>query len=128
MEYSYRKSQSNYQLNAKDFYDYMAKVNATLEIMAEKFDGYEGTIASFLLEWQKNLDEFDESVILLLNQWLVDGTLETVLSDALLRTKSNIVLSRTEPSHINDQTYWFQIKSTENIIDLDDTISFEILP
>lgn len=118
---------TDYNTNAKSYYDDLARKEHLIKVLALKVGEYDKELAKRFEEWDKLISEFPEDVRILLEQWLLDGTLGDILTDVFLSGKSNIITSKIAPLKPNDQTYWYKI--TENIDvtfpTIDDDIAYD---
>lgn len=100
---------TDYNTNAKSYYDDLARKEKLIRLLATKIAEYDKELAKRFEEWDKLISSFPDDVKILLEQWLLDGTLGDILTDVFLSGKSNIVTSLLEPEKANNQTYWYQI-------------------
>lgn len=99
---------SDYNTNAPSYYDDLARKQKLIKLLAERIWDYEKELDKRFEAWDKNLEEFDDEVIKLLNEWLADGVLHEVINHDLLDTKAEIIVSEFEPSNPKKETYWFK--------------------
>lgn len=100
---------ADYNTNAKSYYDELARKEHLIKQLAIKVAEYDKELAKRFAEWDKLISEFPDDVKILLEKWLLDGTLGDILTDVFLSGKSNIITSLLEPEKANNQTYWYQI-------------------
>ena len=85
-------TRSDYTTNAPSFYEYLARHNHLIKILAKRIYDYDKELAKRFLEWDKELEkrfnewdtliqQFPEDVEQLLIQWLNDGTLEQIINE-----------------------------------------------
>ena len=59
------------------------------------------------------IEKFDErlqeEIVGHLNTWLADGTLAQIINNDVFDMKSQIIVSKTEPENIGQNTYWFEV-------------------
>lgn len=91
---------SDYTTNAPSYYDDLARKNALLkklslriweyqELINKQFDEWDNELKKRFLEWEKNLEEFDDEVLRLLQEWLEDGTLDHIINDTIFSWKAD---------------------------------------
>ena len=91
-------TQADYNTNSKSYYDQLAKYNKVLHILAKMIDEYDGkldnsleNIHTVLTNYTKMLDGklagFDDSVMLLLREWIDDGTFEMIINTEIFNHK-----------------------------------------
>jgi len=102
---------ADYTTNAPSYYDDLARKSKLLQLLAERIWEYDEELAKRFEAWDQNLDQFDDEVINLLNEWLDDGTLIEVIAQTI-DYKSNIVVSEFEPENADDQTFWYKEMGT----------------
>lgn len=106
---------SDYNTNAPSYYDDLARKQKLIKLLAERIWEYEKELEKRFEAWDKNLEEFDDEVIKLLNEWLADGVLHEVINHDLLDTKAEIIVSEFEPSNPKKETYWFKDMGTPSL-------------
>lgn len=111
----YLDNDSDFSTNAESYYKNLARKERLIKELALMIAGYDEELAKRFAEWDKLIERFPEDVRLLLEQWLLDGTLGDILTDVFLSGKSNIVTSIIEPENPNDQTYWNKITDTVDV-------------
>lgn len=79
--YPFYSDNADYNTNAKSYYDYLARINKLIEILAKRIWEYDEELAKRFEEWDKNLEELPEDLEKLLIQWLEDGTLEKIINE-----------------------------------------------
>ena len=105
---------SDFDTNAESYFKDLARKERLIKELSLMIAEYDKELAKRFAEWDKLIEQFPEDVRLLLEQWLLDGTLGDILTDVFLSGKSNIVTSEVEPTNPNNQTYWYAITSTIN--------------
>lgn len=73
-------SDSDYTTNAPDFYDFLARMNKLIKVLAERIGHYDKELAKRFEEWDQLISKFPENVEKLLIQWLEDGTLDDIIN------------------------------------------------
>lgn len=112
----YLDDDSDFSTNAESYYKNLARKERLIKELSLMIAEYDKELAKRFAEWDKLIERFPEDVRLLLEQWLLDGTLGEILTDVFLSGKSNIVTSIIEPENPNDQTYWHEILETDVVI------------
>ena len=90
--------QADYNTNSPSYYDQLAKYNKVLHILAEMIDEYDEkldnsleNIHTVLTNYTTMLDGklagFDDSVMLLLREWIDDGTFEMIINTEIFNHK-----------------------------------------
>ena len=90
--------QADYNTNSPSYYDQLAKYNKVLHILAKMIDEYDEkldnsleNINTVLTNYTKMLDGklagFDDSVMLLLREWIDDGTFEMIINTEIFNHK-----------------------------------------
>lgn len=108
----YLDDDSDFSTNSESYYKNLARKERLIKELSLMIAEYDKELAKRFEEWDTLIERFPEDVRLLLEQWLLDGTLGDILTDVFLSEKSNIVTSEAEPQNANNQTYWFQIVDT----------------
>jgi len=80
---------ADYQTNSPSYYDDLARKTKLIKLLSQRIWEYDEELAKRFEEWDKNLEEFDENVLLLLNEWLTDGTLERIINEEIFSTKAD---------------------------------------
>lgn len=88
---------SDYKTNASSYYDDLARKNKLIEILAEKIYGYEKVLAENLAEIERVLNAvidkigegFNQEIVELLEQWILDGTLDHIINETLMNKKAD---------------------------------------
>ena len=91
-------TQADYNTNSKSYYDQLAKYNKVLHILAKMIDEYDEkldnsleNINTVLTNYTTMLDGklagFDDSVMLLLREWIDDGTFEMIINTEIFNHK-----------------------------------------
>lgn len=105
----YLDDDSDFSTNAESYYKNLARKERLIKELSLMIAEYDKELAKRFEEWDQLISRFPEDVRILLEQWLLDGTLGEILTDVFLSGKSNIVTSSLEPEFVNDQTYWNKI-------------------
>lgn len=71
---------ADYNTNAPSYYDYLARNNKLIEILAKRIWEYDEELAKRFEEWDKNLEELPEDLKNLLIEWMEDGTLDDIIN------------------------------------------------
>lgn len=66
-------SKKDYNTNSKSYYDYLARVNQLMQLLADRIWDYDKELAIRFREWDKNLEEFPHEVYKILTKWLDEG-------------------------------------------------------
>ena len=111
----YLDDDSDFSTNAESYYKNLARKERLIKELSLMIAGYDKELAKRFEEWDKLIERFPEDVRLLLEKWLLDGTLGDILTDVFLSGKSNIVTSIIEPTNPNDQTYWNKITASIDV-------------
>ena len=53
-------------------------------------------------------ERLQEEIVEHLNKWLADGTLAQIINNDVFDMKSQVIVSKTEPIGIGQNTYWFE--------------------
>ena len=102
---------SDFDTNAESYLKDLARKERLIKELSLKIANYDKELAKRFEEWDKLISDFPDDVKLLLEKWLLDGTLGDILTDVFLSGKSNIVTSIIEPENPDNKTYWNQIKN-----------------
>lgn len=105
----YLDDDSDFSTNAESYYKNLARKERLIKELSLMIAEYDEELAKRFAEWDQLISRFPEDVRILLEQWLLDGTLGEILTDVFLSGKSNIVTSENEPTNPDDQTYWNKI-------------------
>lgn len=76
---------ADYNTNSKSYYDYLARNEKLINILAQRIWEYDEELAKRFEEWDKNLEEFPDDVKDLLIKWLEDGTLEEIINENIFK-------------------------------------------
>lgn len=87
-------ARSDYTTNAPSFYEYLAKHNHLIKILAQRIYDYDKELGKRFLEWsknieqwEKNLEDFDDDVKKLLQDWIDDGTFAHIINEEIFDMK-----------------------------------------
>lgn len=88
---------SDYKTNASSYYEDLARKSKLIEILAEKIYGYEKVLAENLAEIERVLNAvidkigegFNQEIVELLEQWVLDGTLDHIINETLMNQKAD---------------------------------------
>lgn len=83
---------ADYQTNAPSYSDHIARHEQLMKYLANRVWEYDKEMAVRLAAWDKNLESFDDDVMVLLREWVNDGTFDTILNEELMSQK----IDRTE--------------------------------
>ena len=112
---------ANFQTNSPSFYEYLAKHNHLIKILAKRiweyqelikkqFNEWDIEIKKRFLQWDKNLEEFDEEVLKLLKEWLLNGTLDHIINDTIFSWKADKIYV----DEVNKQTFYNSFARRKN--------------
>lgn len=90
-------SDEDYNTNSPDFYNYLARFNKLMKILAEKIYDYDKELAKRFEEWDKNLEELPEDLKRMLEEWMKDGTLDHIINENIF----NLLNSKIDDAVIN---------------------------
>ena len=62
-------------------------------------------------------ERLQEDIVGRLKEWLDDGTLAQIINNDVFDMKSQVIVSKTEPENIGQNTYWFQDVG-ESVVDV----------
>lgn len=71
---------SDYTTNAPSYYDDLARKNKLIKHLAKRIWDYDIELAKRFAAWDKNLEEFDDEVLKLLEKWMADGTFDHIIN------------------------------------------------
>lgn len=85
------ESDSDYNTNAPDFYEFLSRMQKLVKELSERIWGYDKVLASklkeiddrlqyYMDEWDERLKKFPDNVEKLLVEWLSDGTLDDIIN------------------------------------------------
>ena len=80
---------ADYNTNAPSYYDYLARNNKLIEILAKRIWEYDEELAKRFEEWDKNLEELPEDLKNLLIEWMEDGTLDDIINQNIFNDLNN---------------------------------------
>ena len=83
------ESDTDYTTNAPSYYDYLARKNELLKILAKRIWEYDKELAKRFEAWDKNLEDFPEDVKELLNKWIDDGTFAEIINEEIFKSKAD---------------------------------------
>lgn len=89
----------------------LEKMNKIIEYMNEIGVLVNGAFEQWeeIMEWIMT-DGLTDAVVEQLNKWLEDGTLEGVITDALLGSRTNIVVSKDRPTEkLTKDLFWYEL-------------------
>lgn len=105
-----KSNKPDYTTNAESYYKQLSRINEILKIMAKMVDEQNETMQLYIELLDDKLSKFDESVLLLLEEWLQNGTFEDIIkkhiTDGILSTKLDVTV-------FNDFLIEFDDKLTE---------------
>lgn len=115
--FPFYSDQSDYNTNAKTYYDYLAHNNKLIQILAHRIWEYDEELAKRFKEWDKNLEELPEDVKQLLIKWMNDGTLDDIINENIFKDLNNKI-NRVENTTIDlgkkDVAQDTEIKKVDN--------------
>lgn len=71
---------TDYNTNAKSYYDYLARVNEFLKVMGIRLEEYDGILKDKLEEINRKIDALEPVFRDLMQKWLDDGTIEEIIN------------------------------------------------
>lgn len=71
---------TDYSTNAASYYDDLARKNELMKHLAMRIWEYDKELSKRFAQWDKNLEDFDEEVLKLLQKWMDDGTFEHIIN------------------------------------------------
>lgn len=74
-------AKADYTTNATSFADFLAKHNELMKYLSKRIWEYDKELHKRFLQWDKNLEEFDDEVLKLLQKWMDDGTFKTIINE-----------------------------------------------
>src|SRR5699024_4338564 len=80
---------ADYTTNSPSYYDYLARLNKLMKVLAEKLGHYDEELEKRFEEWDKLIEKFPENVEKLLIQWLEDGILEEIINKNIGNNEEN---------------------------------------
>lgn len=106
---------ADYQTNAPSFYEYLARNNELLQLLAERIWGYDEEIQEYFQRWEDNLSTINDEVIQMMITWLEDGTLADIINNELFNRKVEIYLQKNEPVTDFENSYWNELVTEDDI-------------
>ena len=102
---------ADYTTNSPSYYDYLARLNKLMKVLAEKLGHYDEELEKRFEEWDKLIEKFPENVEKLLIEWLEDGILEEIinvnifkdLNDLIDKNKGNIEENKNKIDNIIEE-------------------------
>lgn len=77
-------TRSDYTTNAPSFYEYLARHNHLIKLLAKRIYDYDKELAKRFLEWDKRIENLPEELQRMFLEWVDDGTLARILAQLLL--------------------------------------------
>src|SRR5690606_27690695 len=74
-------SDTDYNTNAPSYYDDLARKQKLIEVLSLKISEYDKELSKRFEEWDKNLEELPNDVVILLEKWMEDGTLDDIINN-----------------------------------------------
>ena len=75
---------ANFQTNSPSFYEYLAKHNYLIKILAKRIYDYDKELAKRFEEWDKRIENLPDELKRMFLEWVDDGTLARILAQLLL--------------------------------------------
>lgn len=75
---------ANFQTNSPSFYEYLAKHNHLIKILAKRIYDYDKELAKRFEEWDKRIENLPDELKRMFLEWVDDGTLARILAQLLL--------------------------------------------
>ena len=85
----YYPDDSDYTTNAPSYYDDLARKNKLIELLSKRIWEYDEELAKRFDAWDKNLEEFDDEVLRLLQEWMADGTFDHIINEEIFSWKAD---------------------------------------
>lgn len=85
----YYPDSSDYNTNAPSYYDDLARKNKLIELLSKRIWEYDEELAKRFDAWDKNLEEFDDEVLRLLQEWMDDGTFDHIINEEIFSWKAD---------------------------------------
>lgn len=76
---------ADYNTNSPSYYHDLARKNKLIKLLAERIWEYDEELAKRFEAWDKNLEEFDDEVIRLLQEWIDDGTFAHIINEEIFQ-------------------------------------------
>ena len=73
---------ANFQTNSPSFYEYLAKHNHLIKILAKRIYDYDKELAKRFEEWDKRIENLPEEIEDLLKEWLTNGEIDRIINEA----------------------------------------------
>lgn len=89
--YPFYSDASDYNTNAKSYYDDLAKKEHLFRILAHRIWEYDEELAKRFEEWDRLIENFPEDVKKLLQKWLEDGTLKDIINEEIFEDLNNLI-------------------------------------
>lgn len=80
---------SDYSTNAPSYYDDLSRKSRLIQLLAKRIWEYDEELAKRFAEWDKNLEEFDNEVLKLLQEWMDDGTFAHIINEEIFSWKAD---------------------------------------
>src|SRR5699024_8497072 len=77
-------TRSDYTTNAPSIYEYLARHNHLIKILAKRIYDYDKELAKRFEEWDKRIENLPEELKRMFLEWVDDGTLARILAQLLL--------------------------------------------
>ena len=87
---------ADYQTNAPSYYDDLARKNKLIKLLSQRIWEYDEELAKRFAEWDKNLEEFPEEVVRLLQEWMDTGVFDDIINEHIFADLNNKINVRTD--------------------------------
>ena len=77
-------TRADYTTNAPSFYEYLARHNHLIKILARRIYDYDKELAKRFEEWDKRIENLPDELKRMFLEWVDDGTLARILAQLLL--------------------------------------------
>lgn len=123
---------ANFQTNSPSFYEYLAKHNHLIKILAKRIYDYDKELAKRFLEWDKRIEHLPKELEELLIEWVNNGTLSEIINKELMYKKVDKIdhnedIERLDERIDNVTVYNTGVSKTEILTDVFNTIDKKIL-
>lgn len=80
---------ADYTTNSPSYYADLARKQGLIELLSKRIWEYDEELGKRFAAWDKNLEEFDDEVKLLLQTWIDDGTFATIINEEIFKQKAD---------------------------------------
>src|SRR5699024_10386868 len=81
---------ADYTTNSPSHYDDLARKNKLIKVLAEKIGVYDEDLEKRFEEWDKLIEELQDELKRMLQEWFDDGTLAEILAELMLEDYATI--------------------------------------